>query len=106
MMRNLSNSTKDRSETQWSCDILNGLAWSQTSEDHGEGAQNLIGPISVRTSYRGPSFSWACVNGPVRFGTVRRNRLEGDENYSAEVLDVDCSPTGFNPLGDFSAGSL
>ncbi|KAI9778574.1 MAG: hypothetical protein M1839_007967 [Geoglossum umbratile] len=76
----------------WSGDALNGLTWRRATptpiiEDAGKGRiadSRLIEPCSSA-----PSFS-----------------LTGGESYSAEILSIDATPPGHNPLGEVSGGSL
>ncbi|KAI9864259.1 MAG: hypothetical protein M1813_003177 [Trichoglossum hirsutum] len=91
----------------WSGDMLNGLSWRPSRpglEGMGKVRTLALGPQS--TYHRPPSFSWASVNGPVYFYAERRGRLVGEDNYSAQVLNIDSSPIGFNSLGEVSEGLL
>jgi hypothetical protein len=92
----------------WSGDILNGLVWRRRLPLKLElcGQRQLEVTGSQSPCYRAPSFSWASFDGPVRFAAAQRNRLTGDDCYSAEMLSFDSTPTSFNPLGEVSGGAL
>ncbi|KAH0537836.1 hypothetical protein FGG08_005449 [Glutinoglossum americanum] len=91
----------------WSGDALNGLTWHRRTpitEDAGKGQIADSRPPNLCSS--APSFSWASVDCAVHFSAPRRNMLVGDESYSAEILSIDSTPLGHNPLGEVSGGLL
>ncbi|KAH0565684.1 hypothetical protein GP486_000924 [Trichoglossum hirsutum] len=91
----------------WSGDALNGLTWRRAApiiEDTGKGRisdSRLLDPCSSA-----PSFSWASIDYAVRFSAPGKNRLTGGDSYSAEILSIDSTPLGHNPLGEVSGGLL
>jgi hypothetical protein len=92
----------------WSSDILSGLTWSRSVQFKVEdtGKRRMEDPPPPSSFYRAPSFSWASVDSPVHFSVVQRNRLTGDDCYSAKILHIDSIPTGLSPLAEVSGGSL
>lgn len=87
----------------WSGDILNGLTWKRVRQSHmGHSRSPAVGPGSNQA----PSFSWASINGPVSFSVVQRNLLTGEDDYSAQVLEVDSTTAGLDSFGEVSEGFL
>jgi hypothetical protein len=65
----------------------------------------LVQP-DTKTMFLGPSWSWAVVEGPI---TYRSASLEFMENYDpndAEILAVQTSKSGANPMGEVSSAYI
>ncbi|KAF5012675.1 hypothetical protein FDECE_1306 [Fusarium decemcellulare] len=72
----------------WKNDILNQLVWEV----------DLFGVKRAPRQYRAPSFSWASVDGPVRFSKVQSH------SWTANVIDVCCKAVGRDLYGRVAEG--
>lgn len=83
----------------WEKDLICGLSWasdiSKTEEDHRD------------MSDRAPSWSWASVEGPVKFGFINEayNRPR-NPNLRLRFTTYTINPRGFNFTGEVESGSL
>lgn len=90
----------------WSGDVLNGLLWSRADAWKG-GSRVYTAATAPRPVTPGPpSFSWASHVGHVYFPSTYRNRLKESLKYEAQVISIDATPCGVDPLGAVSGGKL
>jgi hypothetical protein len=54
------------------------------------------------STFRAPSWSWASLDGDVRY--IPRSKLRRSEEFHAELLDVKVTPAGIDPFGEVSGG--
>jgi hypothetical protein len=73
----------------WKEDLLQGLFWSRSTPSE----------VSLPGVYRGPTFSWARVDGPVYCSNRDRDWDEKEPEFKVEVLDADATVDGKNPFG-------
>ena len=95
----------------WRPDILRGLVWyPNTARARGK---NHCRP----STYVGPSWSWASINGPISFpirskgwqfsfSLTSRVEWAADPVPAAVVLDVRCVQQGLDPTGRISSGRI
>jgi len=80
----------------WENSLLDDMLWSHWSID--VGAKPTRGRPAT---YRAPSWSWASVDGNVRWPLADSNR-EGP--YFVKIIDIKCDPAGEDAFGCVSAG--
>lgn len=73
----------------WKEDLLQGLFWSRSTPAE----------VSLPGVYRGPTFSWARVDGPVYCSNRDSNRDKKEPEFKVEALDADATVDGKNPFG-------
>ena len=73
----------------WTEDLLQGLFWSRSTPSE----------VSMPGVYRGPTFSWARVDGPVYSSNRDPNWDEKEPEFKVGVLDAESTVDGKNPFG-------
>ncbi|KAL8397444.1 hypothetical protein RB594_004245 [Gaeumannomyces avenae] len=82
----------------WRSQLLEGLLWGRPGFPKAE----EVASFTRTEAFVAPSWSWASVNGPVKFA----GRLLGSEEPKAELVRVIAEPAGSDPLGQISDGLL
>jgi hypothetical protein len=93
----------------WKRGLLEGIYWEAWDSSKSPSTP------STPTAYRGPSWSWASHDGPVRFQVPKENLGLGEEGEEwawgkwscvATVLEYKISIKGDNPFGEIESGYL
>ncbi|KAL8368494.1 hypothetical protein RB599_004102 [Gaeumannomyces hyphopodioides] len=82
----------------WKSQLLEGLLWGRP----GFPKAGEIASFARTETFVAPSWSWASVNGRVKFA----DRSLGSDKPKAELLHVIAEPAGSDPLGQVSSGLL
>jgi hypothetical protein len=87
----------------WCGDMLRGLLWASTDfEGDFRPSDPYEGPLTIATPYRAPSWSWASVDGVIRF--LRPSEYDTSMTYLQHPENF-VSPAGTDPFGQVSEGS-
>jgi len=82
----------------WRDDAASQLLW--------RGWNRFLAPCKRHETYCAPSWSWACLRGGVAFCSFGTDSRQHPSTQIWEVVDGSCEPSGENPLGPVSTGSV
>ena len=83
----------------WENDLICGLSWALDTKNCEEDHRDM--------SDRAPSWSWASVEGPVKFGFINEtNDRPRNPNLRLRFGECVISPRGFNSTGEVESGTL
>jgi hypothetical protein len=87
----------------WRGDMLRGLLWASTDfEGDFRPSDPYEGPLTTSTTYRAPSWSWASVDGVIRF--LKPSEYDTSKTYLRHPENF-VSPASTDPFGQVSRGS-
>ncbi|KAF2682192.1 HET-domain-containing protein [Lentithecium fluviatile CBS 122367] len=88
----------------WKESLLDDLLWFHEDVDfHQRKDTSLSPPRSKPATYRAPSWSWASVDGSVRWP---HSGQYSPEKYKSQVLNFGITPQGNDAFGEVSAGYI
>jgi hypothetical protein len=83
----------------WKCNLASDMLW-HVARSNPSFADNF-----ALDNWRAPSFSWASLNVPVTYTLLDEGEREAFKSM-VTIVDSKVTPTGLNPLGAISGGSL
>lgn len=82
----------------WRHDMICGLSWRSQTRAGDEKYRDM--------SDHAPTWSWASVDGAVKFGYINEERRSRQPNLRMRCMDVDVQRRGFNQTGEVKSGAL
>ncbi|OCK84014.1 HET-domain-containing protein [Lepidopterella palustris CBS 459.81] len=89
----------------WRSQLPLGLMWRTRLYDHGLYDADEVPQHERSAKYRAPSWSWACVDGPMDF-SICTSDLPYDSETSITILNFSITTKSTGPFGEVLAGSL